>query len=334
MDQDEVWAQRRKWLLWTIGIVAAVSLLISIIAICVLLFGWDWTGFRSLHVPPNTQPAKTLWDWLNLLIVPAVLALGGYLFNSSQNRATQAAEERRAQDEALQAYVDKMSDMLIPAIPAPDKPRPSDEAPQGDSLTSVSAARALTHMVLTRLDGDRKRRVVQFLYETGLIMKDRPVIDLEGADLDEANLMGIDMNLNGAALSGVSLRGARLLHTRLNGADLNHASLNNADLGGARLNGAQLSADMAGANLKSAIGESDQTLRNETLAEQVRKGEEWTFAGESIPPNGGEPHRTEPPSFGDHMKGATMPDGKKYEIWIETPEGRAWKEGRHRGEQR
>jgi hypothetical protein len=28
---------------------------------------------------------KSLWDWLGLLIVPVVLAIGGYLFNSSQN---------------------------------------------------------------------------------------------------------------------------------------------------------------------------------------------------------------------------------------------------------
>jgi hypothetical protein len=33
---------------------------------------------------------------LNLLIVPAVLALGGYLFTRSETRATQAAAERRA----------------------------------------------------------------------------------------------------------------------------------------------------------------------------------------------------------------------------------------------
>ena len=46
---------------------------------------------------------KSLWAWLKLLIVPAVLAIGGYLFNSSQNRATEAAADRRAQDDALQS---------------------------------------------------------------------------------------------------------------------------------------------------------------------------------------------------------------------------------------
>jgi hypothetical protein len=38
----------------------------------------------------------------------------GYLFTRSENRATHAAAERRAQDEALQAYLDQMSTMLMP----------------------------------------------------------------------------------------------------------------------------------------------------------------------------------------------------------------------------
>ena len=39
---------------------------------------------------------KSLWDWLGLLIVPVMLAIGGYLFNSLENRAAQEAEEQRA----------------------------------------------------------------------------------------------------------------------------------------------------------------------------------------------------------------------------------------------
>jgi predicted membrane protein DUF2207 len=68
---------------------------------------------------------KTLWDWLGLLIVPVVLAIGGYLFNSTQNRATQAAAERRAQAEALQAYLEYMSDLLVPQE---DQPSLYDES--------------------------------------------------------------------------------------------------------------------------------------------------------------------------------------------------------------
>jgi hypothetical protein len=61
-------------------------------------------GLLASAVVPAVD--KPLWAWLNLLIIPVVLAIGGYWFTSSQNRATQAAAVRRAQDDALQAYFD------------------------------------------------------------------------------------------------------------------------------------------------------------------------------------------------------------------------------------
>jgi hypothetical protein len=130
----------------------------------------------------------TLWDWLKLLVVPAVIAGGGLWFNRQQReRELETARkqrerqveiaERRAQDEALQAYLDEMSSMLIPNNGQPSLYK----AQPGDSLSSVARARTLT--VLPRLDGDRKARVVQFLYESGLISKSHPVLALRGADL-------------------------------------------------------------------------------------------------------------------------------------------------------
>jgi hypothetical protein len=47
-----------------------IGLTIVIIAVCGYVFGWEWTGL--------TEPKqRTFWDWLSLLIVPVVLALGG-----------------------------------------------------------------------------------------------------------------------------------------------------------------------------------------------------------------------------------------------------------------
>src|SRR5216683_890499 len=70
------------------------------------------------------QPGKALWDWLQLLIIPAVLAVGGYLFSYTTSRNEQQANEQRAQTErdiatdnqreaALQAYIDKISELLM-----------------------------------------------------------------------------------------------------------------------------------------------------------------------------------------------------------------------------
>jgi len=235
------------------GVLAALVFLI--IVICGYLFGWKWTGL----------PKQTLWDWLDLLIVPVVLAIGGYLFTRSENRATQAAAERRAQDEALQAYLDHISSMLIPNREQPSlyKARP------GDSLSEVARAQTLT--VLPRLDGNRKAQVVQFLYESGLIVKGHQVLNLRGADFSRAilsgsrdwmearfirsDLLGSTLTLFGrrgwlwnADLRGVDLREAILRDTLLRGAVLIEADFRRADLRGASL----FEADLRGAILVEA----------------------------------------------------------------------------------
>jgi hypothetical protein len=95
-----VWAAVIVYVLWNIALIVHPD-------------QWpSWTGFGQTEVKPNVQPAKTLWDWLELLIIPSVLAIGCYLLSRSENRATQAAAERRAQDDTLQAYLDGMA--LLP----------------------------------------------------------------------------------------------------------------------------------------------------------------------------------------------------------------------------
>ncbi len=69
-------------------------------------------------------------------------------------------------------------------------------------------ARVRTLTVLPRLNGRRKRSVLQFLNESGLIDKDKRIVDLTGAGLSGANLL--EANLLGANLSGANLRGAEL----------------------------------------------------------------------------------------------------------------------------
>jgi hypothetical protein len=208
---------------WTVGdrrialLGIGIGLTIVIISILGYVFGWEWTGL--------TKPRRTFWDWLSLLIVPLVLVLGGDLFNRSESRRTkddaeqqrkadrQIADDRR-QDDTLQAYIDGMSQLLT------DIELPLHRAQRGDSLSTVARARTLT--VLGRLDSVRKRSVLQFLYESGLIYKEHTLLglierrhniislqqaDLHGADLGEANLGGANMrdaNLRDAYLAGAT----------------------------------------------------------------------------------------------------------------------------------
>jgi hypothetical protein len=59
---------------------------------------WGWTGLPAdpgdgspTHPP---RPAKTLWDWLQLLIVPLVLALGAFALNAAQSDRDREQEDR------------------------------------------------------------------------------------------------------------------------------------------------------------------------------------------------------------------------------------------------
>jgi hypothetical protein len=196
-EQQSRWQPTKGQVLWFVGFLA------FIVGACIFLrFSyvreWKWTG---LVKNPDFHK-RTLWDWLNLLIVPAVLALGGYLFTRSESqRSRETAEKERTldreiaderrQDDMLQAYLDGMSQLLT------DKERPLHRAELGDYLSTMARARTTT--VLQRLKGERKGSVVQFLYESGLITKTHTVLALRGSDLSGAFLRRADL---GAAYLG------------------------------------------------------------------------------------------------------------------------------------
>jgi hypothetical protein len=323
-----------KILRW-VAMITALALLAGVVG--VILYGYldrpkpDWIDVAD----------KTVWDWLEVLIVPAALAIGVYWLNRRQAKrerdqqrsreaereATEEAwknrelevENQRAQDVALQAYLEQMSKLMIDhglwsqsmADNVGDAPEGEGQAlirdarafiqrnkrasarrehkPQLDSVSAV--ARALTLTVLPRLDSERKRSVVQFLYESSLIDKPNPVISLEGADLRGVNLHRA--KLQGADLRNANLESANLTVVNLEGADLLNANLKGTDLRTGRLRGANLwGADLERANLSMA-----------KLTDAKVLGTNFD---------------------GADLSGATMPNGQKYEEWLETPEGQKW----------
>src|SRR5215204_6745689 len=74
---------------------------------------WEWTGFGE----------KKLWDWLQLLsalAIPILLTVAGFWFAAQQDEREakrveneRKLEEQRAQDAALQAYLDQMSQLML-----------------------------------------------------------------------------------------------------------------------------------------------------------------------------------------------------------------------------
>ena len=75
----------RIWML-----VSIIVALIAALFLIRLLSSYRWAGFAD----------KTLWDWLKLLFIPFVLALGAYLLNQAGRLRDQAIEKQREQDAA------------------------------------------------------------------------------------------------------------------------------------------------------------------------------------------------------------------------------------------
>jgi hypothetical protein len=251
---------------------------------------------------------KTLWAWLNLLIIPVVLAIGGYLFTHSQNRATQAAAERRAQDDALQSYLNQMGQLLL------DKDTQLLHPKEGDDARTL--ARAWTLTVLPRLDELRKRSVVQFLYESGLITKNRAVIDLAGAHLARVNLTSA--NLRYADLSGAYLAMANLTDAKLSEADLGDAMLFGANLSLAKLDGANLSAAVLIGDKRSTPLQRISVTRTYTLGGAGPKNADLTYADMSGANLTDAYVSEEQLDSAESLKGVTMPNGRKYEEWLKS----------------
>ena len=192
---------------------------------------------------------KTLWDWMELLIVPAVLAGGAFYLNRSERNTDREIATDRQREAALQTYLDQMADLLL---------KENLRIAENEEVQNVARARTLT--VLRGLDKTRKAAVLKYLYDVGLIGKEKTIVSLKGADLSGADLMIAD--LKGANLSGALLWDADLEEVDLSDADLrdfqvDSANLHHADLSGANLSGAYLGlsfavqANLSGADLSS-----------------------------------------------------------------------------------
>ncbi|HEX6480493.1 MAG TPA: pentapeptide repeat-containing protein [Ktedonobacteraceae bacterium] len=145
---------------------------------------------------------KTLWDWLQLLIVPLVLAVVALVFQIANTRTEQQiAKQRYEQDQQialdkqredlLQAYLDRMSELLLEKnlrTSAPD-----------EEVRKVARVRTTT--VLFQLDARRIGYVFTFLRESKLMSatSNDNIVSLSGADLSGVNLSFA--NLSGALQS-------------------------------------------------------------------------------------------------------------------------------------
>jgi uncharacterized protein YjbI with pentapeptide repeats len=257
------WRPTSQQVVWGIRIVLAFVIVLGVLTLIGRPFG------------------ITVWQWLDLLIIPAVLAVGGYLFTLSDSRRTREQANHRREEDVLQAYLNQMWKLL------PDKDlRSTSKANSISESEALTAARVSTLTTLERIHhSDKQRLIVKFLsmWQRSLLKRQDTVVILEGANLGRADLHEVDL-LKGANLNGAKLSNANLYEADLNEANLRGADLHRADLRRANLRGADLHrADLRRANLRGAKRWTEEQLKQAKT-----------------------------------LEGATMPNGQKYEDWLKS----------------
>ncbi len=236
---------------WLRGILPLLLLLLIIANVAIVsnwISNFKWSGFQK----------KSFWDWLQLLIVPLMLALGAFYLNSAADfRDYQIAQERK-QQEILTDYFSKMQGLIVETKKIKEtsgytKLHPKDEAAR--LLPEFrSTAQALTLSVLEQLDGERKGKVITYLAESQLItanndnQSSRPEIKLDGANLQKLelkdqvfsyiNIAGADMT--STELSDILISDSDLSRVNLTEAVLQYVTFKNSNLSGVNLDGASL----------------------------------------------------------------------------------------------
>jgi uncharacterized protein YjbI with pentapeptide repeats len=316
---------------------AAIMVAYALIWITLQAYSAPWTGFGDFTKPtPDFIRGKTLWEWMQLFIIPIFLSFGVFLLNRSERNNESKIASDRQREAALQTYLDRMSDLLL---------KEKLRSTENEEVRNIARTRTLT--LLRELDPRRKRIVLLFLLESGLITNENnsnnknkffrinlTEADLSGADLFEVFLIGIHLagaNMREANLSNATLMDAFLQATKLNkasltkailigaimfGADLTEANLSGANLNRAKLTGANLNrARLIGANLTGAdLGGTDLTGADLTGAD---------LTGANLGPSENSAYISRAPASAivtnkqlakvKSLKGTIMPDGTKHD---------------------
>ena len=222
---------------------------------------------------------KTPWDFIQLLLIPLVLAGVGYWFSFTQTQTSLQISQKQhdndqqlaldqQQEATLKTYLDDMTTLLLDKKLGSQNPADkatSDEAAIVARAKTLTALRSLyagpfpTYAQQNPLNALRKATIVQFLYEAHLIgylpcntcSRVEHVINLSAADLRDADLSFADLSF--ADLSFADLFAADLSGADLSFADLSDANLFTADLSGADLSGATVTQEQL-AQAKSLQG--------------------------------------------------------------------------------
>src|SRR5579859_903266 len=202
----------------------------------------SWTGFGEYSPPEENkgpyQRSKTLWDWMQLIGIPLTLLLATTSINHEQQDTTLRVAANQQAETTLMTAEKHLSDMLLTSKLAQSAP--------GDEIRIVARSEAFN--ALRQLDPERKRYMLDYLYDANLIQSNQPIVNMRDADLSNADLSHLDLqrvnlkgaNLSGANLSNDQLQNANLEQTSLDNANLSNDNMEKDDFTGASLRNANL----------------------------------------------------------------------------------------------
>ena len=256
---NKVKSQPMKYIFWLFMFLLFFLLFLVLFQRFVLGFtNWaDFTGFGEyLGKIPKENRGKTLWDILEILLIPAFLSAGVIWLNWKIRSTEKEKVEEQQREIALQMFIDKMSIFV----------RGREDTPLNQRERILS--RTYTITTLRMLDGFRKGILIQFLFEAGLlnIQTENP-LNLRWADFSNSQmdyLVLLFSNFRGcymknASMKNVFMRGSNLSRANLDCVNFQNAYLkmtdfSNSSLVEANLDNAVLSyANFYAADLNSAI---------------------------------------------------------------------------------
>jgi uncharacterized protein YjbI with pentapeptide repeats len=245
----KTWHQGKFWVWVLLAILLCVlpSLsfplhLIALIIVIILLFinftEHKWSGFAN----------KQLWNWLELLIIPVILAFGGLSIQSQQAKKQEDENTKKAQQESLKKYYQNVINLVDIRQEKKDFDKENiylsltDKLNQEQYREEKKALESFTRLIFSEINGSQKRQVIEFLYGLGLIKcsenKDKTLncndaLSLNKVDIRNANLSYL--SLPNASFKGAYLNNANLSNSNLELVNFENASLEDVNLELARL---------------------------------------------------------------------------------------------------
>jgi len=225
----------------------------------------EWTGING----------KTAWNLAEILIIPIALSLVAFFLNKRQKEteteiAKQQREtdrelsENRLQEGELQAYYDRMSQLLLEYNLRTSEPNAE--------VRSVARARTVT--VLRNLDTQRKQAVFQFLFEAGLINREKIIVSLEGASIEKMNFAG--MKIHNILLGRLDLSNVYFSRSVFQFCDFSRSNMSSAQF----IDTACLDCIFDDANLRKALARGFHGVSSSFVGSDLSGSD---FAGANLP---------------------------------------------------